>query len=573
MSLTKEQQREIYIAYKKIFHGSYALFRREKPVKQRVIQTKHQPIVREVLQRHGQYMILKILRLLLCAKVFESEERANIYFSSKPPTPPTTAEPSPSTTPEPGASQIDAPKQALVPVASEMETKGVTFTNLNSLLGISSSTPELGKDETMRDSATSPLTPELSDAEGEGDKNVGPNFTCGSDKFPVSVRKSRVSWTEFLTLYTRTNDRTPRTPPISFDTLSVISSDISSTTSYEDTIVPQEVDPPHRTQILVLSRMQQILEVACFEYAEDMMPSILREMKWTCPEAGELNIWACHLRKRTAILEHRAIAYGIKIHISTILNSCVNIRHFAVHRKELHGAQLVRLAEHAVALCTILGTPEHEHVHTLRRVRDAIKTEMSSITVLKQQCTTRLGETLGRVTKCRVELLAMEQEILNWAAKCRTELNIIEQESIRSSRMDFDSQKAVSWENVEAFLYKMETPPPAETQAAETQATNVSDANLHHIRPETPLGGKDDRFEGMIACFSLFPTLEACHSLGQILCWVVAKALSVTLIVAKFLLGGQQNTWMSVFWMAIFFMVWLGLYCMGLVHIVQMTHN
>ena len=515
MTLTKAQQREVYIAYKKYFRGSYALFRQAKPVEQRIIQTKTQPVVRDLLQKHGQDMIVQILRVLLSAKVFESEERANIYFSSVPP--------SPATTPEPNTAQIVTPKptvvadrqkQTAVPVASETETKGVTFTNLDQLLGISSSTPELGKGETTRDSTISPPTFESSDA--ERDKKVCPSFTCSTDMFPVSVRKSPVSWAEFLTLYTRTDDRTPQAPPVLSATSSTISSNLSSdvlshaspatssTTSqssdtpqsYEDTIVPQEIGPPHRTQILILSRMQRILEAACFEYAEDMMPSVLEEMGWTCPEAGELNIWACHLRKKTAILEHRAVAYSIKIDISTILNSCVNIRHSAVHRKELHAAQLVRLTEHAVALCTILGTPEHEYVHTLQRIRDAIKDQLSSLAMLKRQFAT--GLVLGRVTECRKELFAVEQEVLNWAAKRRAELDVMEQENIRSSRVDFDQQKAMSWGSVEALLSKNETPPPIETQVVETQAIDTSEADSH-IHPEIPQDGKD-HFEDIVAC-------------------------------------------------------------------------
>lgn len=590
-TLTNEQEREIYIAYKKILHGQDALLRREKPIEQRIIKTKNQPSVQDVLQKYDRYMLVQILRELLSAKVFESEERANIYFSV-PPTPPTTVESSPATTPEHDTTQIVTPKptvtvdkqkQIAAPMASDTE-KGVAFTNLDQLLGISS-----GKDETMEDGTISPPTSESSDA--EGDKKVCPSFTCSTDMFPVSVRKSPVSWAEFLTLYTRTNDRTPRTPPtssyissgissnLSSDVSSDTSSAISSTTSqssdtpqsYEDTIVPQEIDPPHRTQILILSRMQRILEAACFEYAKDMMPSVLKEMGWTCPEAGELNIWACHLRKRTAILERRAVAYGIKIHISAILSSCVNIRHFAVHRKELHAAQLVQLTEHAVALCTILKTPEHAHVYTLQRIRDAIKDQLSSLATLKRQFAT--GLVFGRVTECRKELLAMEQEVLDWAAKRRAELDVMEQENIRSSRIDFDKQKTVSWENVEALLSKKETAPPMETQAAKTEATDgQSNADLECIRLEIPQGGQKDRFEGILSCFPLFPTLEACDDLGQFLRWIIVKAWSVTLIIAE-LLSGQQNTWISVFWMAVFFMVLLGLYSMGIVHIVQMAHN
>src|SRR6478735_3663267 len=129
-------------------------------------------------------------------------------------------------------------------------------------------------------------------------------------------RENEVSWDDFITitLYHRVN-KLPASGSSSCETSE--SDDASSVSSTSDTsgsgtpianVLPVKapgfhVYVPIRTQTLILTRLQAILEHACFSFAQEAMPDILEETQWSCPEAGELNAWAFYFKKRWEILQ------------------------------------------------------------------------------------------------------------------------------------------------------------------------------------------------------------------------------------------------------------------------------
>ncbi|ENH68759.1 hypothetical protein FOC1_g10014547 [Fusarium oxysporum f. sp. cubense race 1] len=129
-------------------------------------------------------------------------------------------------------------------------------------------------------------------------------------------RENEVSWDDFITiaLYHRVN-KLPASGLSSCETSE--SDDASSVSSTSDTsgsgtpianVLPVKapgfhVYVPIRTQTLILTRIQAILEHACFSFAQEAMPDILEETQWSCPEAGELNAWAFYFKKRWEILQ------------------------------------------------------------------------------------------------------------------------------------------------------------------------------------------------------------------------------------------------------------------------------
>ncbi|SCO82313.1 uncharacterized protein FRV6_06526 [Fusarium oxysporum] len=129
-------------------------------------------------------------------------------------------------------------------------------------------------------------------------------------------RENEVSWVDFITitLYHRVN-KLPASGSSSCETSE--SDDASSVSSTSDTsgsgtpianVLPVKalgfhVYVPIRTQTLILTRIQAILEHACFSFAQEAMPDILEETQWSCPEAGELNAWAFYFKKRWEILQ------------------------------------------------------------------------------------------------------------------------------------------------------------------------------------------------------------------------------------------------------------------------------
>ncbi|KAF5021769.1 hypothetical protein F66182_6219 [Fusarium sp. NRRL 66182] len=115
---------------------------------------------------------------------------------------------------------------------------------------------------------------------------------------------------------------------------------------------------PPRSQVLILSRMQSILEHACFRFARDSMQEILEETGWTCPELGELSVWVHYLKLGSDRLQclGRERVQG-RIHLSGLFYSVSQIRHAAVHRRTMDVEMLQTLIDDAVTFCAILGVP------------------------------------------------------------------------------------------------------------------------------------------------------------------------------------------------------------------------
>ncbi|RSL67271.1 hypothetical protein CEP53_003060 [Fusarium sp. AF-6] len=111
---------------------------------------------------------------------------------------------------------------------------------------------------------------------------------------------------------------------------------------------------PLRIQNLILSRVQAILELTCFEFAKEKMPKILENRKWRCPTAGELNLWVAEFNKRIVSFKNN-VNKPEGYEISKCFQAATHIRHFAVHRRHLSMAHLQSLVNNAEGLCKILG--------------------------------------------------------------------------------------------------------------------------------------------------------------------------------------------------------------------------
>ncbi|EMT68152.1 hypothetical protein FOC4_h10017223, partial [Fusarium odoratissimum] len=134
-------------------------------------------------------------------------------------------------------------------------------------------------------------------------------------------RENEVSWDDFITLYHRVN-KLPASGSSSCETSE--SDDASSVSSTSDTsgsgtqianFLPVKapgfhVYVPIRTQTLILTRIQAILEHACFSFAQEAMPDILEKTQWSCPEAGERSAWAFYFKKRWEILQQLSRCQG-----------------------------------------------------------------------------------------------------------------------------------------------------------------------------------------------------------------------------------------------------------------------
>ncbi|SCV34221.1 uncharacterized protein FFFS_04333 [Fusarium fujikuroi] len=231
--------------------------------------------------------------------------------------------------------------------------------------------------------------------------------------------QNKVSWNYFTALYNRVN-----TLPAPGSSSCAISenSDVSSVSSPSDTsgsdtsvanVLPVKapgihVYVPIRTQTLILTRIQAILEHACFSFAQEAMPDILEETKWSCPEAGELNAWAYHFKKHWEVLQQLSRCQGIGLVLTSFLYSVKQIRNIAVHRQPITVDYLLMLMSHAVNFCICLDVPKG--LDMIRKIRNSVDTQIQKLEDCKKNIEHGLSTASRETSMTRLELWACEQQ-------------------------------------------------------------------------------------------------------------------------------------------------------------------
>lgn len=121
MDLTKDQEYEIYVAYKHVFNGSYKCYRKPSYVKGHIDNPRAYPVAAAVLEKYGRGTVIRVVLALLQAKVFKNEKYAKERFST------TESLPSLPPTPELDASE---PSEVVQPPL-DLEQKDDTSTNID----------------------------------------------------------------------------------------------------------------------------------------------------------------------------------------------------------------------------------------------------------------------------------------------------------------------------------------------------------------------------------------------------------------------------------------------------------
>ncbi|RGP78022.1 ubiquinol-cytochrome-c reductase cytochrome c1 [Fusarium longipes] len=136
---------------------------------------------------------------------------------------------------------------------------------------------------------------------------------------------------------------------------------------------------PLPVQMSILSKMQNIMEHACYIFAQQHLPQILIKKGWDCPEAGELNLWMHNFGAGNNVqtLISLAQTYCISVPVPALMESAKQIRHTAVHRNKVTVPHLVMLMDHAVAFGTILGVSDD--LNKLTEIRSFAKMKITQL--------------------------------------------------------------------------------------------------------------------------------------------------------------------------------------------------
>lgn len=166
-----------------------------------------------------------------------------------------------------------------------------------------------------------------------------------------------------------------------------------------------QVSLPLRIQILILSHMQAILELACFEFAKEKMPDILDRRNWRCSKAGELNLWVREFNKKIALFKNNVNNPG-GYELSECFQTATHIRHYAVHRRHLSTVHLQSLVNNAEGFCKILGNSQA--LAQIESIWGYAQAQISKLETLKQDIVVELDSSLDEITARRTELDLLE---------------------------------------------------------------------------------------------------------------------------------------------------------------------
>ena len=161
----------------------------------------------------------------------------------------------------------------------------------------------------------------------------------------------------------------------------------------------------YRSQHLITTTIQNLLEESCFEFAQQHFPRILAIKGWDCPEAVELTEWT------KLISQHPPQpAKGINKPIDELFGLLHDLRHSAVHRLRKTANGIERLAENAQLFLEALDDLfRSEKVSVLRRdLKDAIEELKRNKDLLEGKLHTQLKD----IQRKRAELDTCEKNAI-----------------------------------------------------------------------------------------------------------------------------------------------------------------
>ncbi|KAF4447343.1 ubiquinol-cytochrome-c reductase cytochrome c1 [Fusarium austroafricanum] len=220
----------------------------------------------------------------------------------------------------------------------------------------------------------------------------------GLECFKKPTHGDEIPWQQFLTKYdgvgARFGPQTPSSTPSESgqDTTSlskimgntcISTPPFSSAPPVSISTSPLQVHHPLRTQCLILTRIQNILEHACFHFAKNYMSDILWETGWTCPEAGELNIWTYHFKCRLNLLNHFGRARVDDLNLPALLYHVRRIRNIGIHRERIPTDYLSLLMDQAIILCNVLRVPKA--MDKIQKIRESSEAQIQELSVCKEK--------------------------------------------------------------------------------------------------------------------------------------------------------------------------------------------
>lgn len=167
---------------------------------------------------------------------------------------------------------------------------------------------------------------------------------------------------------------------------------------------------PFKTQHLVLSKAQSLLEECCYGFTAQWLPELLKQRHWDCPEAIELNKWTHVVMKRLSKLPSRAFGRDSDLSPTESLTFINKLRHSAVHRLPTTAKGISEMICSAKRFARSLRDTLREQ--QFDELKDELDGKIRALELNKNFLETKLGRELEDIARQRRELDEKEKDAI-----------------------------------------------------------------------------------------------------------------------------------------------------------------
>ena len=186
---------------------------------------------------------------------------------------------------------------------------------------------------------------------------------------------------------------------------------------------------PFKEQHELLKNVQSLLEHAFFDFAQQQLPNhILRDRGWISPVQGELNEWTKIALKYPQFFDPDKLR-EIPQNLPDLVPHITEIRHCAVHRREMDGSKLWRLLRSAKSMAYLLGH---------KRCQDFVASILSQVDLSISEEQRRYDNQLEDYRKTCADAAARREELEDAIDKLRRELRKLNHD-------EEDAERRMDW--------------------------------------------------------------------------------------------------------------------------------
>ncbi|OQE09875.1 hypothetical protein PENVUL_c005G09875 [Penicillium vulpinum] len=166
---------------------------------------------------------------------------------------------------------------------------------------------------------------------------------------------------------------------------------------------------PYRSQHLITSSVQSIVEESCFIFGQQHFPQLLARKQWDCPEAVELTEWTKILAQNHTLL-NTTVVKAAKKPLDEIFGLLRELRHSVVHRLRRSASGVERLVENAELFVEVLQ--DQDRLGKISILRNELKTAIEELARNKDLLEASLLAQLKDIRAERAKLDLREQNAI-----------------------------------------------------------------------------------------------------------------------------------------------------------------